>query len=1021
MPRGDVSGGVRGLWTQGGIRHRGKTIPLDMSMTVTLLRTVSMPRKTPSMDVRRPSFPSIFGCLLVAFFPLCVVQAQAPVAPPAAPVAPSTMIRLYNDADKAFADKQYPVAIEKITEFLKLAGPNPKKEYPVELLYFNIGLAYLLDNKPPEAETAFTDYLKRYPKGENASRAYLGVGRACIDQGTPEKKEHAIEALKLAALDPRFRSEAGLWLGQTYVDLGRLDEALAVFRTLMGSDIRSPSQTTAAVEVISLLADTGKLEDLIAYLDRLINQAGVRDALAWYANQVIVRGDNLVGQKKYEAALAIYRSVPPRSEIVEIQTAALESQKKDIVLLENRVKAEETLGLEKRSNASEILGSLKPAVEEAEKALAAINEKAELDPALLMRRGRCLFYLHREEEALVCFRTIRNKYGSSADAQSAAFAEIFIFSQLKDIAQLQALCDAYLRKYPDAENAEQVATLAGEVLVQSGKWAEIGKFYNNLESKFPKSDNIDKFVFYQGVAIFQDGNFKDSTPIFERVLKNYPNSDRFEMTMYYLAMSKFLSDDYKGTIGAIKEYLTKFPEGHFVGDLRYRLAFIDSNDPEDQTNKIIRDLTTFLARHPKDSAAGSMYCLLGDTYKKKTSDKADELAKFKRLAIDAYKNAVWLPDNIDDVIQYGLDEATKLMQEEKDWAGISEIHTRFLKEKPTHPLALLSAGWIAKMKVREGKPEEAAQIFADALKASIGNPANEAVESLIDELVKSMIPKGKKQNMDLDAIDLKLKTLLETAIGAQMNPTANARIYYARARLAEALGRREKAELWLKGIATINEKDPTVLSPALLAVSGDILLKMGNLESAEAMYRRLSDRYRDGSYADAGPVGLGYVALAKKKPEEALKIFQTAIDTPTGTSRIKEAMLGKLESMVELEQFDDAEKLAEEIIGDKSFRGEPIAKAYILRAKAYRKKAAKETNVDARIELFKRAYALYNTVILKFKANPVICAEAAWQGYECALEMGNREEAGKMLNFLRTDPKLKDTPRQKEAEKTPNP
>ena len=63
----------------------------------------------------------------------------------------------------------------------------------------------------------------------------------------------------------------------------------------MGSDIRSPQQTTAAVEVIGLLADTGKLEDLILYLDRLSNQAGIRDALAWYANQVIVRGDAVGG------------------------------------------------------------------------------------------------------------------------------------------------------------------------------------------------------------------------------------------------------------------------------------------------------------------------------------------------------------------------------------------------------------------------------------------------------------------------------------------------------------------------------------------------------------------------------------------------------------------------------------------------------------------------------------------------------------------------------------------------------
>ena len=101
--------------------------------------------------------------------------------------------------------------------------------------------------------------------------------------------------------DPKYRSEAGLWLGQVYSDLGKHEEALAVFRSLMGSDVRTPQQTTAAVEVIGLLADLGKLEDLSAYLDSLSHQAGVRDAIAWFANQVVVRGDELVGNRSYEA------------------------------------------------------------------------------------------------------------------------------------------------------------------------------------------------------------------------------------------------------------------------------------------------------------------------------------------------------------------------------------------------------------------------------------------------------------------------------------------------------------------------------------------------------------------------------------------------------------------------------------------------------------------------------------------------------------------------------------------------
>lgn len=962
---------------------------------------------------KNPKIPALFACSLLVSFPAARLAAQEPPPAPAAPAAPATLNRLFSEAEAAFGTKDYDTAVAKIQELLQALGTN--KDAPLELLYFNIGLGYLLGDKPAEAEAAFTDCLKRFPKGEYASRCYLGVGRACILQNTPEKKERAIDALKLAAQDPKYRSEAGLWLGQVYSDLGRREEAMAVFKSLMGSDIRSPQQTTAAVEVIGLLAETGKLEDLTAYLDRLSNQAGIRDAIAWYANQVIVQGDELVGTQAYDAALAIYRSVPPRAQILEIQKNALEAQRRDVKTLENRVNLEKTKPLNQRSNASEFLNVLKPALELAEQALKVVEEKTDLDAALLMRRGRCLYYLDRHEEALVCFRTLRTKYGTSADAKPAAYAEIVILNKLKDIPKIKELCDAYLRNYPDSENAEQVATLAGEVLVQSGNWPEVGSFYQSLQAKFPQSGNLDRYVFFQGVALFQEGKIPESAPIFAKFLKDFPNSTMIENAMYYVAMSNFLTNNYKETLRTCKEYLSKFPDGRYAGDMRYRLAFIDFNDKEvDQSDKLIGDLTKFLAEHPDDASAGSMLCLIGDTYKKKKSDKKDEIARFEKQALDAYKKAIWT-DSPDDVIQYALDTATSLLQANKDWAGIAALHGEFLERKPESQLSLLSASWVAKMKAREGKGPEAAEMLANSLKSRISNASSEQVEFLIDELVKTLIPRKKPADIDADAVDKQLVDILNKAIGEQENPTTNARIYYARARLAQMLRRADRSDLYLKGIATINAKDPSVLSPALLAVSGDILLKLGNLDEAEAMFQRLIDRYKDGMFADAGPVGLGYIALARKKPDEALKIFNNALESNPGMSRFKETTLGKLQAMVALGQYDEGEKLALQIVGDKMFRGETAGKAYIQLGEIYRKQSEKATGVDAKLELLKKAHATYQRVYIAYQSVPEVCAEAYWQAYETATELGNKELADETLKQLAANQKLKNTERFKKA------
>lgn len=939
--------------------------------------------------------------------PPAAPAAPAPAAPaPAAPaplVSPAEINRMFNDVDAAFEKKDYATVVSKIDALLKALVNTP--DAPFETLYFNIGLANLLANKAPEAEAGFLDCLKRFPKGEYASRCYLGAGRACTMQGTEEKKKQAIDLLKNAAMDPKFRSEAGLLLGQVYTELGMHEDALQVFRSLMGSDVRTPQQTTAAVESVGLLANGGSLRDLIAYLDRLSGQAGVRDAIAWYVNQIIVQGDELVARQAFEPALAIYRAIPPRNQIITTQTYALEEMRKELKVLETRAEADKAKPVNQRAKAPEMIAVLKPAIKIAEDALKAVEEKADFDAAVLMRRGRCLFYLDRHEEALVCFRALRTKYGASPDAKSAAFAEIVILNKLQDIPGIKEMCELYMRKYPDADNIEQVATLAGEVLVQSGNWKEVGAFYRSLETKFPQSENLDRFVFFQALSLFQEGRFAESSPMLAKFLKTYPNSALVENALYYVAMSNFLTNKYKETLEACNQYLTKFPDGRFAGDMRYRLSFIDFNDKEeDQSDKVIRDLKKFLNENPDDNANASMLCLLADTYKRKGKD--DE-------ALEAYKKAVWT-SSPDDVIQYALDSATSILQGRKDWAGVAELHGEFLRRKPDSPLALLSATWVAKMKTREGKGAEAAELLGQSLKTRIGQPSSEQVEFLIDELVKTLVPRKKPSEIDVDAIDKQLTDVLATVVAGQENPTTAARIYYARARLAQLLRRGDRSDLYMKGIATTNAKDPTVLSPALLTVSGDILLKNGDLEGAEAMYKRLVERYSESSFSDAGPVGMGLVALARKKPEEALKIFDEALQNNPGMSRFKETTLGKLQALVDLEKHDEAIKLGLQVVGDKMFRGQSAAEAYMLLAKVYRKQAAKAAGPEG-TELLKKAHGTYQRVYVAYQGFPEVCAEAYWQAYETAKELGEDTLAAETLKALTEHPKLKNTKPAKKA------
>jgi TolA-binding protein len=624
--------------------------------------------------------------------------------------------------------------------------------------------------------------------------------------------------------------------------------------------------------------------------------------------------------------------------------------------------------------------------------------------------------------AALVFVVSRGKSPASTDAESAAYAEIVALYQSKNMQGTRDKCDLFMRNYPDSSRIEPVAALAGETLVQSGEWQEAGVCFRDLEKRFPKSQNLDRYVFYQALAFFQQGNFKESFLLFEQLLRTCPNSPLVENALYYKAMSNFFSNKHKETIASCKEYLAKYPDGHHAGDMIYRLAFIDFNDKGDEStpadqqaadkkkmaDKIASELAAFLTKHPDNAANGAMYCLMADTYRRMNQNDA---------AITAYQEAV-KTDSLDDVIQYALDSATELMQVKKDWEGIAKMHGDFITRKPESQLAMLSTIWVKRALTFAGKSAEASEILATYLKNRIGDPTGEQVEAHIDELVKTLVPRKKAKDIDIDAIDKQLVDHLNKITADKQNATTAARIDYARAHLAQMLKRTDLSDRYLQGIAIANAKDPSALSPTLLALCGDFLVKVGDLDGAQAMFRKLSERFPDSIVVDAAPVGLGDVALARHNPEEALGIFNGFLEKKPGDFRLKQAMLGKLQALVELNQLEFAIKLALGIVEDKAFRGETAGKVYLLLARAYRQQAAAQAGDKAR-ELLQKAHFIYQRVYTAYVSTPEICAEAYWQAYETALKLGDEALAEQNLHALKEHPKLHYTPHHKKAMEMP--
>jgi tetratricopeptide (TPR) repeat protein len=961
-------------------------------------------------------------CALLATLPLCEIQAQP--ADPAAPAEPAEqpageLETLFADAEKAFGTKDYNTAVGKLETLLKAIADKQGVPAPtLEMIRFNIGLGYLLMNdaaSAAKAEVAFTECLTKHPKGEYTSRCYLGVGKACMIQATPEKKEKAINALRQAAADPKYRSEAGLALGQVYNELSRQEEAFQVFRTLMGSDVRTPQQTGAAVEVIGLLADSEKLDDLTAYLDRVINQPGIRDAIAWYTNQIVVRANDLSARGSHEVALALYRSIPPRRQVLETQRASLEEQKREVAEIEKKIADEiaKKIPITRRSTAGETIGVLKAALELNTQALAAIETAVDLDADLLLGRGRSLYYLERYEEGLVCFRTIRTLYPSAKNLETAAYSEIVTYNQLKDTDELQKRAADFLTKHPGSNNLEQIAMIAGQGLADAGKWDEMIAFYKDLAAKFPNSKAKDQYLFFQAYGMFRSGKFAEAGEAYSNFVQTFPESERYEDALYQVALCNFIQGKFKETLASIQDYLKKFPRGRYSGDLRYRLAYIDFRDEEDQSEKLVSEINAFVSENIDDPSAGAMLNLLGDTYsqKKKIQEKQKD---YQDKALEAYMKAANSESN-EDVIRYAVEQATIILQAKKDWAGLVNLHQGIMKRFPGSNLALISTTWVVKMMVRENRGAEAAQLLADTLKGSIADPANEQVESLIDEMVRTLVPARRAKGVEInpDALFEQLNKVVDSATAGQENPTTFARKNYAGARLFDMLRLPERSDQLLKAIAL--NTPPEALSPMLLSACGEILIKDGQIDKAEGMFQRIVDRYQESPFADSGPVGLGQIAISKKEFEKALEHFTFAIEESQGSSKFREANIGRVESLAKLGKLDDAEKAGLELLGDRSFKGEPSGQVYLLLGDIFRTRAGTKGGSEKEEEL-KKANGYYQNAFARFKAYPDIAAEGLWRSYETLKELNLNEEAETTRKILLENEKFKNTPAFKKAQ-----
>lgn len=890
--------------------------------------------------------------------------AQAPATPPAqpgqpaAPAAPGAppspadlnleakATRLQTEAFADFSAGKFQDALAKIAEIKQVVNNKP---FPVVM--FLEGACYFNMNDYAKAATVLQAYVDTFPEGEMIIDVRMALGRSYIQKGEADK---GIAVLKeVVAKSPDRKGEAGLVIANYYKKENKIDEALQILTSVIADGIRSAEGVQATLMAAELYVAKGDVEKASQLTESVKSVANQGDSVIKINNVSLKLGDSLMEAKNYAQALGAYQMVRRKSEIVRLQK-------------EQIGKIEQSL---KNPGKGPIFGTkeeLEARLKADNELLAELEKRTDYDASLFYRLGRCYFEMglsasnpsaadpSRLWQAILAFDVVIDEFKEFPQRDKVMFGTIMANASLKRVDRARELCEKFIDSFPDSDMVPEVAKLFGMLAYENKDLDGAQKAFEKALG-FPKVDK-EQLLFLRGNVLFEMQRFEEGRTCFEILLKDFPETTYKDDAQYRVALSYFYQNDYKSVMKALKTYITDNPKGQYIIDAKYRLAFIKFQDR--QIDDAMEDLNKLIEESPNDQNIGQVHALLADGYSQK-GDYAKAMEHFA-TAVDKAQT--------EDVRRYAMDNVTDLYVGDNKWKELADMWQKYYDtHKEDEDEALKAVLWISRARVKEGKPEEAKKLLSEHIVPMIGNPGNEQVEPLIQQLCSLVAPKRRRSfapppappadaaakpagdaaaapapppppppALTAAAAQEETKKLFEgaqqeiekllTPPAAAANGTSQMRILFSKAWLAKQMRLPDEAEKLLSIIIEVARPDD--LSPLLLSIIGDSARKKGDLEKAAGCYKRLQEIFPDSEFADGAPAGLGEIEFQKGNFDKALALFDEATgEKYQGSSKLLEATLGKAKTLVKMKKFDEAAKIYEMVAQTKEWRGEATAQS----------------------------------------------------------------------------------------------
>ncbi len=637
--------------------------------------------------------------------------------------AGAELAQLYQQGMGAFQSGNYPVAASSLESLINKADFSPQ----LEPAYFTLGSAWFNVPDYKKAITAFKAYQSKFPNGPHAGEVAYAIAQENL-----LTKNYGEAASQFAALerDPAFRERA-LYFGATANrDGGKIDQAISTLEKLSGGELRSQLSMRGAIMLAQLYSKKGQSVKTIALIKKLHEHIGIVDDIVELNATTVELGDELFKAKSYGDALECYKAAYPREQIIKLQTDRIRAMQQKVE--ENLAAAR--LDPSQFAQIAAVNQQLKADIVRTQQMLDQFQKLPTITPAIYIRLARCFYEVDKKWEAVLVYQELVDRYPKEPEHEPGLFGLIASLADVNQAKKAEQRCQEYLRDFPKGPNADTVNFLLGSVALQANDPATAVTHLGRVLETQPKNTLRDQMRYLLANAKFMEGKFDEATSDYKKYLSDFPKGQNVEDATYRLALSALFGGHYGDALNQLEAYQKAYPSGQYVADSKYRVAVCKyAAISPTLYDDVIKDCLAWEKEFSGNKQLGEVLALLGDAYA--ASGKENEAVT---AYIRSYKIAA-----TDEVVNYSLFAASKLLQKKGDWEKISELFSGFIEDKPDSPTVISALFWIGKAKAHEGKPDEAKKIAADTIKKYIGSPDREALEQLLTQLAQLCLRKKK--------------------------------------------------------------------------------------------------------------------------------------------------------------------------------------------------------------------------------------------------------------------------------------